>query len=86
MTDPRGDPIDNLCSGCLWPIARSFLLVALCFIIAAVTALLSHDTNWFFIIMLGGGIGLWALERTVFRDRNAREKTALHHLLGIRDE
>jgi hypothetical protein len=55
------------------------------FLLAAVVAVRSGNSNWFFVIMFGAIPISWLLEKTVFAERNRRERVAQRRFFGLEE-
>jgi hypothetical protein len=64
---------------------RNVLTLALVFIAAAIVAVRSGNSNWFFIILLGSVPVLWILDKTLFAERNQRERAASKRFFGLKE-
>ena len=85
LSDPLDDPVRNAGVGCLWPVLRNFLSVGAVFILAAIVAVRSGNSNWFFIIMFGCIPLYWILDKTLFAERNRRERAAQKRFFGLKE-
>ena len=79
--NPEDDALHNASVGCLWPIARNFLLTGLSFLMAAGFAVAFHS----FWVFLGVMTGLTLIHGAVWRRYwNPREDAASARFWGLR--
>jgi Flp pilus assembly protein TadB len=60
---PEDDALRNASLGCLWPVARNFLLTGLAFLIAATLGIIAHN----FWVFIGVMIGLTLIHGSIWR-------------------
>ena len=85
LSDPLNDPVQSARVGCLWPIFRNLFSTIAVFFVAAIVAVRSGNSNWFFIIMFGAIPAFWLLDKTVFAERNRRERAASKRFFGLKE-
>jgi hypothetical protein len=83
--NPLDDPLRNAWVGCLWPIARSVLIVGALFVLAIIVAAVAGDIDWMFFTLLAAIPILFLVQRFFPGDRE-RQKEALNRLLSVREE
>ena len=80
----RGDPVENLKRGIIYPVLRSLSIVLLTLIIALSASVVLGSGDWFWAFMIGSLPILWLIERGR-KTQIAREKKARDQFLGIDD-